>query len=120
MSVVLYCCTDLIFATKIRSTADAVGVSSGAVSDPTGLAEQIEDLTEPATGLMVDLELGDKALSLIDEARQRLPQAKIIAFGSHVAKETLEAAKEHGAHQVLPRSAFTEQLPDLLREHKTT
>jgi DNA-binding NarL/FixJ family response regulator len=123
--MVFYCCTDLIFSTKIRSTAESLGVASKAVrsdvdftalDDDGGDTDAPDRQTSPAA-VMVDLELGEDALALIRHARQARPEAQVIGFGSHVAKDVLEAAKEAGAHQVLPRSAFTEQLPDLLRQH---
>jgi len=117
---ILYCCQDLIFSTKIRSTAESLGVATEPIDGPASLANQIPDNGErpgTAAALMVDLELGDTATALIEQARRQLPEATVIAFGSHVAKDVLKAAKAHGAHHVLPRSAFTQQLPDLLEKY---
>jgi hypothetical protein len=120
--MILYCCTDLIFATKIRSTAESLNVPTRGIQsddDLTPFADASAD--EPAEGetcvtaIMIDLELGDAAMQLIDHARATLPNAQLIAFGSHVAKSVLDQAKARGAHQVLPRSAFTDRLPELLQ-----
>ena len=113
--MILYCCQDLIFATKIRSTAETLGVPTQAIRD----AAAIETLEKPGEvgAVMVDLELGDTASQLIERAARELGGAAVIGFGSHVAREQLQAARDAGADQVLPRSAFTNQLPDLLRRH---
>jgi CheY-like chemotaxis protein len=117
--MILYGCQDLIFSTKIRSTAESLGIATRAVSAPGQLAT-IESDTGAAIGaIMIDLDLGDTALALIDAAKANLPDTTIIAFGAHVAKDVLDSAKAHGAHQVLPRSAFTQKLPELLEAHSS-
>ena len=50
-------------------------------------------------------------------ATRRVP---ILAFGSHMDVETMTAAREAGADQVLARSRFTAGLPDLIRKHLRT
>ncbi|MFW6045661.1 MAG: hypothetical protein ACOC8O_02255, partial [Natronomonas sp.] len=66
---------------------------------------------EPVRAVMIDLELGEAGLGLIRQAKQHAGAPAVIAFGSHVAKEVLDAARNAGADQVLPRSAFTTKLP---------
>jgi hypothetical protein len=41
-------------------------------------------------------------------------KSRTIGFGSHVDTELLDAAKEAGCDEVLARSAFFSQLPELL------
>jgi DNA-binding NarL/FixJ family response regulator len=41
--------------------------------------------------------------------------ARVVAFGSHVDRDTLDAARAAGCEEVLPRSAFFRDLPSLLR-----
>jgi ActR/RegA family two-component response regulator len=115
--MILYCCQDLIFSTKIRSTAESLGVASKPVKDAAKLATVASEGDASVGAVMVDLELGEEGLTLIDAAREHLPEATVIAFGSHVAKDVLDAAKGRGAHEVLPRSAFTERLPTLLQQY---
>lgn len=111
MGTVLYQCADLIFATKIRSTADSLGVTAKPIDGPEVPRES--DVDPPAV-LFVDLEVGEPALVLIERARAHWPTTRIVAFGAHVAKQTLDAARDRGATRVLPRSTFTQQLPELL------
>ena len=40
--------------------------------------------------------------------------ARVVAFGSHVDRATLDAARAAGCQEVLPRSAFFRDLPSLL------
>jgi hypothetical protein len=40
--------------------------------------------------------------------------ARVVAFGSHVDRATLDAARAAGGEEVLPRSAFFRDLPRLL------
>lgn len=118
--MVLYCCADLIFATKIRSTAESLGVLTRPVRDLDMLQKRLDRVddgkpNEPVTGLMIDLETGETGLQMIDRTKQHDPRIPVIAFGSHVAVDVLNAAREKGADQVLARSGFTAHLPVLLR-----
>jgi DNA-binding NarL/FixJ family response regulator len=40
---------------------------------------------------------------------------RVVAFGSHVDRDVLDAARAAGCDEVLPRSAFFRDLPALLR-----
>jgi DNA-binding NarL/FixJ family response regulator len=120
--MILYCCSDLIFATKIRSTGEALGVPTQSIPQDTNLAalkpDQGGGARQDPDALMVDLELADGALRLIEQAGDVLPNTEVVAFGAHVDKAILDAAKAHGAERVMPRSTFTEKLPELLRKHQ--
>lgn len=118
--MIVYCCADLIFATKVRSTAEAVGVVTRPVRNADMLQARLDRVddgkpNDPVDALLVDLDTGDTGLALIEQARAAAPELPVIAFGSHVATDLLRAAKERGATTVLPRSAFTARLPDLLQ-----
>jgi hypothetical protein len=39
---------------------------------------------------------------------------RVVAFGSHVDRDTLDAARAAGCTEVMPRSAFFRDLPSLL------
>jgi DNA-binding NarL/FixJ family response regulator len=120
--MILYCCSDLIFATKIRSTGEALGVPTQSIQQDTNLAVLKADqggvARQEPDALMVDLDLADGALRLIEQAGNALPTTEVVAFGAHVDKAILDAAKAHGADRLMPRSTFTEQLPELLRKHQ--
>ncbi len=126
--MILSCCKDLIFATKIRSTAEHVGVPYRAAGNVQAVLDRLNRvadgrLNEPVTGVLVDMEMGDAALAIIDAIKAHTPGPAsaggipVIAFGSHVAVQVLAQAREKGADAVMPRSQFVSQLPDLLRKY---
>ena len=80
-------------------------------------------VTQPSQ--LVDAGLGAGDVALVDLGRpgalEALPGlvasgARVIAFGAHVERETLDAARAAGgdAVEVLPRSAFFRSLGDLV------
>ena len=120
--MIIYACSDLFFATRIRSTADSLGVVTRPVRDGEALQRRLDQVddgkaNDPVRAVMVDLELGEAAVSLIRQAKQHTASPTVIAFGSHVAKDVLQTARTAGADQVLPRSAFTVELPGLLEAY---
>ncbi|WP_432800153.1 hypothetical protein [Poriferisphaera sp. WC338] len=121
--MLIYCCNDLIFATKIRSTADALDVVTRPVRNTDMLRarlDQIEDgkPNDPVTAFFLDLDTGDAGLQMLDLIKSHSPSIPVTAFGSHVAAELLQEAKARGADFVMPRSAFTATLPDLISRCK--
>lgn len=121
--MIVYCCSDLIFATKVRSTADTLGVVSRPVRDAAMLANRLDRVddgkaNEPVAAVLIDLEAGDHALAMIEQAKVHDPSLPVICFASHVLTDLLLAAREKGADQVLTKGAFTARLPDLLASMK--
>lgn len=107
------CCvvSDLIFATKIRGTAAALGVEVAIVRDRAAMLAHLDD----AAILILDLNLdGDDAVELIRLARARQPAPTIVAYCAHVDKGLAAAAEEAGADTVMPRSKFVAALPEIL------
>lgn len=124
VQMIIYACADLIFATKISSTAQALDVVARPVRDAEMLRKRLDRVDDGKPNFrvqcfMVDLDMGDIALKLIEQARAHDDAPHIIAFGSHVAHDLLKAAGEHGAHEVRPRSAFTARLPETLTAYRT-
>jgi CheY-like chemotaxis protein len=111
MSVVCCVVSDLIFATKIRGTAAAVGVDVAVVSDRAAMLAHLDD----AATLILDLNLeSDEAVELIRLARARPTAPRIVAYCAHVDKDLAAAAEEAGADSVVPRSKFVAALPEIL------
>jgi DNA-binding NarL/FixJ family response regulator len=108
---------DLLFAVKIRETARQAGVAAEVIGAANSQAK-IDKLLAAGTVEGVILDLNSVAAlevigSLKQEARTRsLP---LIGFVSHVATDVIGAARAAGCDQVVARSAFTKQLPELLR-----
>lgn len=110
---ILVICPDLIFSTKIFSTAKALSVPAQGVRSLEALREKLGAGTYAR--LIVDLNAtGIDAIAAITLARSLPNCPPIIAFLSHVQVELAEQARAAGADQVLPRSAFSAQLPKLL------
>jgi len=112
---VLALVADLIFASRIRGAADAQGVPVQVVRSADELLARAR--AAPPRLVLVDLEAraADPAGTI---ARLRAtPEGAgvpIIAFGAHVNRDAIEAARAAGATRVLARSAFVRELPELL------
>lgn len=118
--MILYCAADLIWATRIKATADALGIPCRPVRTLDMLSARLAD--SPVRALIIDLETGEIGLSLIrvlrgsaeEPGRDPERNITIVAFGPHVATDLLTLAKSAGADQVMVRGAFDRQLADLL------
>jgi CheY-like chemotaxis protein len=103
---------DLLFATRILETARLSGIETVSM-----LAAAAHDAVRnhPPDLLIVDLE-GPEAITLIRGIKSDPATAgvTVIGFYPHVAREVRSAALAAGADQVLPRSAFTMRLPQVL------
>lgn len=76
-----------------------------------GFVRRVEDLA----GSDADVVLADlRSVPHPERLRALLPDARIVAFGSHVDEEVLEAARRAGLDEVLPRSVFFRRLDRLL------
>ena len=118
--MIIYCCQDLIFATKIRSTAEATGASSRPARSSETLDQrlnQVDDgkLNEPVTAVFIDLDLDQTALAFIEQVKAHDSNHPVVAFGSHVATVLLQAAHDRGADFVMTRGQFTANLPTILQ-----
>lgn len=118
--MIVYCCTDLIFATKIHSTAEAIGITCRPARDQAALQARLDRVddgkaNDPVAAVIVDLTMGDAGLQLIELAKGHGTGPKVVAFAPHVEERMLAAAEELGADRVMPRGAFAAQLPQLLQ-----
>lgn len=118
--MIVYCCADLIFASKVRATAESLGLPNRPSRDAEALAKRLARVEDgktnlPVTGVVVDLDLGEPGIALIEQVKQHDTGIPVVAFGSHVATELLHAARDRGADFVMPRSQFTSNLPAILQ-----
>jgi CheY-like chemotaxis protein len=106
---------DMFFASKIRATAEALGVSIKFYRQLDGLVaaagEQSPDL------IIVDLH--NEKLDAIELARElksneSLKVIPLLGFFSHVQTDLQRAALEAGYDQVIPRSVFARDLGQIL------
>ena len=108
--MILYAAADLLWASKIKATADALGVPCRPARTVEMLEARLAD--SPVCALLVDLDKGEEALTLIARAAQS--PIRVVAWGPHVAKDLLQSAREAGAHEVLTRGAFDHNLEEIL------
>jgi len=120
--MILYHASDLIWATRIKRTADAMGIHTRPARDPQTLRQRLAE--GPVAALIVDLaDETDTPFALIDALTDHLgpdaepqsqPRPRIVAFGPHVDHERLQRARDLGADDVMPRGAFDRNLQDIL------
>jgi CheY-like chemotaxis protein len=111
---------DLFFMAKIQETARKLNVKVEFVKTDKDLMERMEQNGDEKPSLIIfDLNLASvKPLTLIPKLKSRLKKGtSIIGFLSHVQGDLKQKAHEVGCDMVLPRSAFSQNLPQLLRRH---
>jgi len=111
---------DLFFAAKIQETARKLNVKVEFAKNDKDLAERMEQNGEEKPSLIIfDLNnVNAKPLTLIPKLKAKLKKGtSIIGFLSHVQGDLKQKAHEVGCDMVLPRSAFSQNLPQLLRRH---
>ena len=102
---------DLFFQMKVAETAKHVGVEFKVA----GNADILHTMLEPPTKLViVDLNAKSDPVGTISRLRAAAHELPVVSFLSHVQRELAEQAKAAGATQVLPRSAFTQNLAAIL------
>lgn len=108
---------DLIFTTKITGTANALGYRFAVAGGRAPALKTIEEAKPKVVFLDLSAaELGEPeaVLAYRTAAGSTTP---IIAFGPHVEVAALNAARQAGCREVMPRSRFTAELPDLIRKY---
>ncbi len=113
---------DLFFQAKIQETARKLNVKVEFVrnGDNGDVLDRFRQNGDSKPSLIIfDLNNQNaKPLSMIPKLRKELKkQTAIIGFVSHVQGDLKMKAQEAGCDMVVPRSAFSQNLPQLLRRH---
>ena len=110
---------DLFFQAKIQETARKLNVKVEFVKSEQDFLERIKLNGEEKPALIIfDLNTSSvKPLTLIPKLKSKLKKTSVIGFLSHVQGDLKQKAHEVGCDMVLPRSAFSQNLPQLLRRH---
>ncbi len=111
---------DLFFLSKIQDTGRKMNVKVEFVKNEKELTDRIKSNGEEKPSLIIfDLNNANaKPLTLIPKLKSKLKKGtSIIGFLSHVQGDLKQKAHEVGCDMVLPRSAFSQNLPQLLRRH---
>ncbi len=115
--MIVYEAADLIWATRIKGTADGLGIPCRPVRSRDMLQARLQD--SDVRALIVDLDLPEVAIDLIRAVREYEQttsgtRIRVLAFGPHVAKDLFQQSRDAGADDVLPRGAFDRSLPEIL------
>jgi CheY-like chemotaxis protein len=119
---------DIFFQAKISETARKLGVTLKTVSTGTALVNALDSALNPAPGgpssdlprlVVVDLNARQGAVEAIEQLQRSGNPIPIIGFLSHLQTELAERAHAAGCKQVMPRSSFTANLSEILRQAKS-
>jgi hypothetical protein len=111
---------DLFFTAKIQETSRKLGVKVAFVKNDKDVIAQLTGTEEERPGLIVfDLNnTAAKPLTLIPKLKSKLKKGtSIIGFLSHLQGDLKAKATEAGCDTVMPRAAFSQNLPNLLRRY---
>jgi CheY-like chemotaxis protein len=111
---------DLFFLAKIQETARKLGVKVEFVKAEKEIIDRLTSDGEQKPSLIIfDLNNANaKPLTLIPKLKSKLKkQTSIVGFLSHLQGDLKVKAQEAGCDMVVPRSAFSQNLPALLRRH---
>ncbi len=110
---------DLFFRTKVEDTARKLNVKLEFVKTEKDVLEKLAASEEQPSLIIFDLNnVGAKPLSTIPKLKSRLKKGtSIVGFVSHLQGDLKIKALEAGCDAVMPRSAFSQNLPQILRRH---
>jgi CheY-like chemotaxis protein len=110
---------DLFFLAKVQETARKLNVKVDFVKSDKELLERATSNGHDQPSLIiVDLNnTGAKPLTTIPKLKSKLKGTSIIGFLSHVQGELKVKAQEAGFDAVMPRSALSQNLAQILRRH---
>jgi CheY-like chemotaxis protein len=108
---------DLFFTVKINEAAKRAGLSVAVVKSERDALDQAAE--RPAL-IILDLNFaGIEPVALIRKIKgdPALQKINLLGYVSHVQGELKQAAQEAGCDMVLARSAFSQNLPQILKRH---
>jgi DNA-binding NarL/FixJ family response regulator len=115
-ALVLVFAEDLMFTSRIREAAKDAEVEVVVTRDAQAFAAAAAAPNKPVL-VLADLDSPRlAAAATVAQQRASLGAALLVGFFSHVHVEASKAARAAGFHKVLARSAFVQELPELLRK----
>ena len=106
---------DLFFQMKVAETAKHLGMEFKVAANGDVLASMLEP---PTKLVIIDLNARNQPLATLARVRATQKELRIVAFLSHVQTELATEARAAGATDVMPRSAFTQNLATILQAAK--
>ena len=117
---VLAVVSDLFFSVKITDAAKRAGMAVELVKDP---HEVMAKAKSKPNVIIFDLNFEDaQPLELISQLKSNAEYkgVSLIGFLSHVQGDLKQAAQEAGCDMVMARSAFSQNLAQILKRHSGT
>jgi hypothetical protein len=112
---------DLFFVAKIQETARKLGVKVEFVKNDKDAIAKLTDVAEEDRPALIVFDLNNasaKPMTLIPKLKTKFKKStSIIGFLSHLQGELKAKATEAGCDSVMPRAAFSQNLPNLLRRY---
>lgn len=111
---------DLFFLAKIQEVSRKLNVKVEFVKTEKEITDKIgENPDDKPSLIVVDLNSNSiKPLPIISKLRSKFKKpTSIVGFVSHVQGDLKMKAQEAGCDVVMPRSAFSQNLPNILRRH---
>ena len=106
---------DLFFQMKVAETAKHLGLELKVATN----GDALLGLMEPAPDLViVDLNARNQPIAAIERLRAAQKDLRVVGFLSHVQRELAAQAQAAGCNEVVPRSAFTQNLAAILSTAK--
>jgi DNA-binding NarL/FixJ family response regulator len=106
---------DLFFQMKVAETAKQLGLELQVATN----GDALQGLLEPAPKLViVDLNARSQPIAAIERLRAVQRDLRVVGFLSHLQRELAAQAHAAGCTEVLPRSAFTQNLSAILSAAK--
>jgi PleD family two-component response regulator len=107
---------DLMFTSRIKTTASQLGVSVVFARSADGALAEMRKA--PPSLVILDLNNArTDPLGIVAAMRQEAALASIptVGYVSHVQTDVINAARQAGVGEVMARSAFTQQLAEILK-----
>lgn len=113
--MLLYACSDLLWASKIKSTAESLGLPCRPARNGEMLSARLAE--SPVKAMLIDL-TSEHAWTLLDSLRgpkaiEGGSRVTVLCFGPHVEADAFRRASEMGAI-VLTRGGLAANLPRVL------
>jgi CheY-like chemotaxis protein len=120
MAGVIAAVDDLFFGAKILETAERLKVPLRLVRSP----EELEAEARACRPALLIFDLNAESCQPLQAIRRakanpELKSTPALGFFSHVQQDLKAAAVEAGCDRIMARSAFTAQLPEILRPYAT-
>lgn len=117
-AMILYAAADLVWATRIKSTAESLGIPCRPARTPEMLRARLDE--GPVRAILLDLDDPAQAFALLEVLRGEHAGplelgVRVVVWGPHVATDLFERARREGADEVMARGSFSSTLPGLLR-----